>query len=109
MLRLPGARGRRYGCLNGECVRPDECACDSGWGDRNCTFDQLTVQAEEYLDGLAVRQRKLPTIVVHRDESNGYRDSWRCARSLARSLVSRLPTSTPLLVRVCSCGLLYLV
>jgi len=69
-----------YGCLNGECVRPDECACDSGWGDRNCTFDQLTVQAEEYLDGLAVRQRKLPTIVVHRDESNGYRDSWRYVR-----------------------------
>lgn len=66
------------GCLNGECVAPDECVCYSGWGSNNCTLDQLTKeQATAYLDGLMVKVRKLPALVVHKNEE-GYRDSWKC-------------------------------
>mmetsp|Transcript_32770 Transcript_32770/g.45495 ORF Transcript_32770/g.45495 Transcript_32770/m.45495 type:complete len:528 (+) Transcript_32770:486-2069(+) len=68
-----------HGCLNGDCVRPDECMCYSGWGAVNCSYDQLTDKAEELLDGLAIRIRKLPAIVVHRNDQY-YRDSWRYVR-----------------------------
>ena len=82
------------GCLNGECVAPDECVCFSGWGANNCTVDQLTKEAAKtYLDGLMVKVRKLPALVVHKNEE-GYRDSWKCVFS-----ASSLPYPNP---RCCS-------
>jgi hypothetical protein len=80
------------GCLNGECVAPDECVCFSGWGANNCTLDQLTKEAAKmYLDGLMVKVRKLPALVVHKNEE-GYRDSWKCVLS-APSPTRPEPTS----------------
>ena len=50
--------------LVGSCVEPDVCQCGSGFTGVNCTLDQMELHSDELLEGLSVRVRHLPALVV---------------------------------------------
>ncbi|XRB00522.1 sialyltransferase [Pycnococcus provasolii] len=67
------------GCVHGDCTAPNVCQCHSGWDGGDCSVDQMAELAEDIMEGLALRVRHLPAMVVHKSDQF-MRDGWSAIR-----------------------------